>query len=145
MNIQPTPRPDSGTSLLVVDDHPAIAKLVGLFLKRSGLHIDEIHEASTVTLATEKVIACTYDLILVDGYLSPQEGFRDIIQGVRPHHDGPIILLSGSIPEDLGAHALDADIVHAISKDDLSSSRFTDMLSEVLGLPVSGTQPQAVA
>lgn len=131
-----------GVSVLVVDDHPSISKLVRLFSTRGGLPIDRIDAAANIAQCIERVVSDTYDLILVDGYLSANEDFRDILAAIAPHYAGPIILLSGSHPEDLqiGTQQIDKLITQAVSKDDLASRSFTDAMSGALMLANPATQ-----
>jgi DNA-binding response OmpR family regulator len=81
------------TTILLVDDDPAMRRLPSVLLKREGF---EILEASSGTEALEILKTETPDLILLDIMMPDMDGF-EVCEAIRENPrtaDVPVIMLS---------------------------------------------------
>jgi len=103
------------TTILVVDDDPAIRELLQLALPRAGL---DVLLAGSALEARDTLARTTPDLVLLDWMLPGQSGF-ELARHLRrnpAHRDVPIIMLTArDQPEDKAA-ALDAGADDYVSK-----------------------------
>jgi DNA-binding response OmpR family regulator len=76
--------------ILVVEDEPSIAEVVGLYLRRSGY---EVHFARDGLEAQNKIESRSPDLILMDLMLPIIDGF-ELTRWLRDQSDIPIIMLT---------------------------------------------------
>ena len=86
----PDPPGPSATRILVVEDDPAIAELIGLYLEREGL-------ASTIAVSAEQadsaLRADVYHLLILDINLPGSDGFQFLAR-FRTRHSTPVIIVS---------------------------------------------------
>lgn len=76
--------------ILVVEDEPSIAEVVGLYLRRSGY---QVIFAGDGLEAQNKIESQSPDLILMDLMLPIIDGF-ELTRWLRDHSDTPIIMLT---------------------------------------------------
>ena len=81
----PTPR------VLVVDDEPAIRRLIRRCLEPEGFIVDE---ADCAAAAQEKVSGGSYDLVTLDLALPDRDG-TDVARAIKAERDVPIIMVTG--------------------------------------------------
>jgi DNA-binding response OmpR family regulator len=85
----------SKTRLLVLDDDPAMQRLVGTILRRAGYRVDVVSEASQ---AIEKIGRYDYDALLLD-IMTPTEGGMTVIRHLKtakPALLKRVLLVTGS-------------------------------------------------
>ncbi len=98
--------------VLVIDDNPAIQKLVGVNLQARGYAVTA---ADTGEDALRLFAPGEYDLVLLDLILPGQGGIEVCLQ-IRQQCDVPIIVLSAREDEDLKVRALDAGADDYVTK-----------------------------
>lgn len=96
-------RTSGGARILVVDDEPAILRVVRVNLSRHTFHVAT---AETAREALEQFTAQHPDLILLDLGLPDQDGFT-VIEQIRARANTPIIVLSAREAERDKVRALD--------------------------------------
>ncbi len=77
--------------ILVVDDDPALCKMVKNFLAREGYRIDTAHSASA---ARDRLGTKRYDLVIVDLVLPDEDGLS-LTRHLRANFSAGVIILSG--------------------------------------------------
>jgi two-component system phosphate regulon response regulator PhoB len=89
----------STTSVLIVEDEPAIVELVSYSLRETGW---EIRTAANVASAWEAVTQARPDLLLLDWMLPDQSGLRLLsrLRGDRDFQDIPVIMLTAKSMEE---------------------------------------------
>jgi two-component system phosphate regulon response regulator PhoB len=90
----------SNTSVLIVEDEPAIVELVSYSLRETGW---EIRTAANVASAWDSIVKTRPDLLLLDWMLPDQSGLRLLsrLRGDRDFQDIPVIMLTAmSMEED---------------------------------------------
>ena len=117
---------------LVIDDHPAIVKLVRIYAGRSGLGDFDVRGALCLDDMEAIFANDTFDLVLLDGYLSVDVNFRHALERLEDVFDGPVVMLSGMIPHGFGSDPKDARICATILKDELATPVFVNTLRDVL-------------
>ena len=83
------------TRLLLLDDDPAMQRLLGTLLRRAGHRVDIVSEASQ---ALEKIERYDYDALLLD-IMTPTEGGATVIRQLKttkPALLKRVILVTGS-------------------------------------------------
>ena len=95
------------SSILVVDDDPAIREMVGMALTREGY---EFIEAGNVLEARQLIASRRPDLILLDWMLPGQSGFEFArqLQNDKSGSTPPIIMLTARDQEEDTIAALEA-------------------------------------
>jgi len=78
------------TSILVVEDEPSIAEVVGLYLGRAGYEVRTVGDG---VAALDEVERRPPDLIVLDLMLPRLDGL-EVTRRVRAHGDTPIIMLT---------------------------------------------------
>jgi two-component system phosphate regulon response regulator PhoB len=103
------------SSILVVDDDPAIREMVGMALTRAGY---EMLEAGSVPEARQLITSRNPDLILLDWMLPGQSGFEFARQlyNDSSHTSPPIIMLTARDQEEDKVAALEAGADDYVSK-----------------------------
>lgn len=89
----------SNTSVLIVEDEPAIVELVSYSLRETGW---EVRTASSVAAAWDSIIAGRPDLLLLDWMLPDQSGLRLLsrLRADRDFQDIPVIMLTAKSMEE---------------------------------------------
>ena len=89
----------SATSVLIVEDEPAIVELVSYSLRETGW---EIRTASNVAAAWDAILQGRPDLLLLDWMLPDQSGLRLLsrLRGDRDFQDIPVIMLTAKSMEE---------------------------------------------
>jgi two-component system phosphate regulon response regulator PhoB len=89
----------STTSVLIVEDEPAIVELVSYSLRETGW---EIRTASNVAAAWDAIVQGKPDLLLLDWMLPDQSGLRLLsrLRGDRDFQDIPVIMLTAKSQEE---------------------------------------------
>lgn len=112
-------KPHRGRALIVEDD-PAIRKLVEKLLTRSGIEIDS---ASDGRRAVEKIASGTYSVLILDLMVPEVNGF-EIIEFVKEHaRDLPIAVVSAVSHQSL--KNLDLDVVKLVISKPFDVDEFT--------------------
>ena len=103
------------SSILVVDDDPAIREMVGMALTREGY---DLLEAGNVLEARQQIASRKPDLILLDWMLPGQSGFEFArqLQNDKSGNTPPIIMLTARDQEQDKIAALEAAADDYISK-----------------------------
>ena len=83
----------ANTSVLIVEDEPAIVELVSYSLRETGW---EIRTAANVASAWDSIVQARPDLLLLDWMLPDQSGLRLLsrLRGDRDFQDIPVIMLT---------------------------------------------------
>ena len=103
------------STILVVDDDPAIREMVGLALVRDGF---DVLEAGDTREAGKALAGGEVDLVLLDWMLPGQSGF-DLVRSLRggqPHRNIPVIMLTARDQEHERVAALEAGADDYIAK-----------------------------
>jgi two-component system KDP operon response regulator KdpE len=100
------------TSILVVDDEPAIRRALRLVLAANGFRVGD---AATGAEALDRLAATSYDLLLLDLVLPDMPGI-DVCQQVRKWSRMPIIVLSVLGDEPMKVEALQAGADDYVTK-----------------------------
>ncbi|CAH0263705.1 Phosphate regulon transcriptional regulatory protein PhoB [Massilia sp. Bi118] len=89
----------SNTSVLIVEDEPAIVELVSYSLRETGW---EIRTAANVASAWDSIVKARPDLLLLDWMLPDQSGLRLLsrLRGDRDFQDIPVIMLTAKSMEE---------------------------------------------
>jgi two-component system phosphate regulon response regulator PhoB len=89
----------SNTSILIVEDEPAIVELVSYSLRETGW---EIRSAANVADAWAAIVHARPDLLLLDWMLPDQSGLRLLsrLRGDRDFQDIPVIMLTAKSMEE---------------------------------------------
>jgi two-component system phosphate regulon response regulator PhoB len=89
----------STTSVLIVEDEPAIVELVSYSLRETGW---EIRTAANVAAAWDAIVQGRPDLLLLDWMLPDQSGLRLLsrLRGDRDFQDIPVIMLTAKSMEE---------------------------------------------
>jgi two-component system phosphate regulon response regulator PhoB len=89
----------SNTSVLIVEDEPAIVELVSYSLRETGW---EVRTASSVAAAWESIVQGRPDLLLLDWMLPDQSGLRLLarLRADRDFQDIPVIMLTAKSMEE---------------------------------------------
>lgn len=92
--------------ILIVEDEPAIAQLIGMYLKQAGHLSDWVDDGK---LALEQIITVKPDMVLLDIMLPKMDGF-EVMRHIRPL-GVPTIFLSAkdTLPDKVGGLNLGAD------------------------------------
>ena len=103
------------TTILVVDDEPAIREMVGMALVRAGY---EILEAGSTLEARQVIASRKPDLILLDWMLPGQSGFEFArqLQNDKSQPSPPVIMLTARDQEAEKVAALEAGADDYVSK-----------------------------
>lgn len=76
--------------ILVVEDEPSIAEVVGLYLRRAGFEVAIVGDGEAAIKAIDRRVP---DLIILDVMLPKMDGF-ELVRWVRDRNNTPIILLT---------------------------------------------------
>jgi two-component system phosphate regulon response regulator PhoB len=89
----------ANTSVLIVEDEPAIVELVSYSLRETGW---EIRTAANVASAWDSIVQARPDLLLLDWMLPDQSGLRLLsrLRGDRDFQDIPVIMLTAKSMEE---------------------------------------------
>jgi two-component system phosphate regulon response regulator PhoB len=89
----------ANTSVLIVEDEPAIVELVSYSLRETGW---EIRTAANVASAWDSIVHGRPDLLLLDWMLPDQSGLRLLsrLRGDRDFQDIPVIMLTAKSMEE---------------------------------------------
>lgn len=89
----------ANTSVLIVEDEPAIVELVSYSLRETGW---EIRTAANVAAAWDSIVHGRPDLLLLDWMLPDQSGLRLLsrLRGDRDFQDIPVIMLTAKSMEE---------------------------------------------
>tara|TARA_Y100000052_G_scaffold23202_1_gene24582 strand:+ start:2378 stop:2764 length:387 start_codon:yes stop_codon:yes gene_type:complete len=119
--------------ILLIDDHSSMGVIFKTLLTAMGCAPSNFVFCQDVESARENLRESpAYDLIFLDHFVPPTYDFRDslvLLSGVDA--GTPIVLLSGTIPEDFGTHAIDARISRCLHKDDISVRNLHHLLTEL--------------
>jgi DNA-binding response OmpR family regulator len=130
-------------TILVVEDEPSIAEVVGLYLKKAGYRLQSASDGQTAMDLLERQIP---DLVVLDLMLPQVDGLT-ITRWLRERSDVPIIMVTARRDEmdriaglEMGA---DDYVVKPFSPQELVS-RVRAVLRRVSGSRTSETQPALV-
>jgi CheY-like chemotaxis protein len=126
-----SPPDQRGRHLLVVDDEPSICELLKQMLEMEGFQVTEAGSAGEAIRALE---LHDVDLLVTDIQM-PEVSGLELAEAARAEHPAlPILLISGSAPEELAAACGCSFLRKPFSIADLSS-KVQELLS--FGLPTS--------
>ena len=112
-----TPRPPRA---LIVEDDPAIRRLVEKLLQRSGIEIDIAMDGRT---AIQKIEAGSYSVVLLDLMLPEATGFEVIDFIKESGRQVPVAVVSAVSQQSLGQ--LDLDVVKLVIAKPFDVDEFT--------------------
>ena len=115
--------------VLVIDDHANVSKLVDAYIVKAGVKNVKVIHADDLEIACLIVAKNRPELILLDNLLPPHFDFRFSIEKLVKVYQGPIVLFSGEIPESVGSEEIDSHLVGVLSKDDLATTKFVEILN----------------
>lgn len=116
--------------MLVIDDHPAVPRLIELFTKRHGVSAFSTTAIRTVSDAKTWLGSNTPNLVFLDYHLSDSSDVRSSLEHLSTVYDGPIYLLSGAEPHELSEHEMDQRLNGVLHKDDISSGKIADLIAD---------------
>jgi len=87
--------PDTAADILVVEDEPRIARLVGDYLLAAGHQVRLVDHGDRVLSAVQ---ACMPDLIVLDLMLPGQDGLS-LYHAIRRFSEVPIVMLTARVEE----------------------------------------------
>jgi PAS domain S-box-containing protein len=123
--------PGSTLRILVVDDEPAIRRLVSRVAQRRGHHADEAGEGSEALLLIEQAAAagCQYDLVLSDLRMpgvSGEQLIRVLLER-DPSYRGRIVLITGDTVGAAASRLLEDGSVLVLAKP-MGVSQLVDVM-----------------
>jgi DNA-binding response OmpR family regulator len=108
-----------GSTVLVVDDEPAIRLLCRVNLEFEGY---DVLEAGTFAQAREQLEAADVDVVLLDVHVAGEDG-RDFFRELNGRGRRPAVAyLSGSIDIDRGGEGAEAVVLKPFQLDELTST-----------------------
>lgn len=119
-------------SILVIDDHANVSKLVEAYVAKASFNKVVIDHAPNLEVALIKIEQKQPNIVLLDNLLPPHFDFRHSVEELRTIYDGPLVLFSGEIPHNIGAHKIDSSLTASMSKDDISSDKFIALISKYI-------------
>ena len=133
----PTPSPDRGAVMLVVEDHPAARQAVSELAASHGF---EAHAVATAAQALDWVRGGgRYDLAVLDLTLGDDRAF-DLADQLRAHPDvggRPLVLLAP-----VGSRAASPGVFDAALSKPLRQDRFADTVARLTGGAVAAPEPE---
>jgi CheY-like chemotaxis protein len=99
--------------VLLLDDDPAIRRLVTTLLKREGLRVDVVEKGQA---AIDKLSTSDYDAVVLD-LMMPHEGGVTVLRHLREHNPSVlarVVLLTAAPPSVLRTY--EQDVVAVIRK-----------------------------
>jgi two-component system, OmpR family, response regulator len=84
-------RATNATRVLVVDDDPAMRRMIGSYLTENGLQADVAANRGEMAAALQRD---PYNLVILDLKLGPDDGL-DLLRELRAHSDMPVIIVTG--------------------------------------------------
>ena len=120
MTTTPSQDPDRPWRALVVEDDPAIRRLVEKLLRRNGIEIDTAHDG---LVAIDKIRAGRYSVILLDLMIPEASGYEVIEFIKRSGIRTPVAVVSA-----VSQHALkklDPDVVKLVISKPFDVEEFT--------------------
>jgi two-component system KDP operon response regulator KdpE len=110
--MQPETRPPEQTRILVLDDDPAILKLVKINLVKRGYGVEAVRTGAEAIAAMQKELP---DIALIDLFLPEIDGI-EVCEWIRQRSSLPIIVLSAASQEEMKVRALDIGADDYITK-----------------------------
>ncbi len=111
---------------LVVEDDPAIRRLVEKLLQRSGIAIDSAHDGAT---AIERIRTTDYGVVILDLMLPESNGY-EVIDFIKEHRRGlPVAVVSAVSQQTLSK--LDFDVVKLVISKPFDVNEFTRAIAEL--------------
>jgi DNA-binding response OmpR family regulator len=105
---------------LVVEDDPAIRRLVEKLLQRSGIEIDTAHDGKA---AIERIGTTDYGVIILDLMLPGANGY-EVIDYIKQHRRGlPVVVVSAVSQQALAK--LDLEVVKLVISKPFDVNEFT--------------------
>ena len=121
-------------SILLVEDHSVMLKILTTYLDMTRYRSATIQIAQSVNEVVTLLQAHPIDTILMDNRIPPTFNFRDTLASIAATNwRGPIALMSGNRPPDLGKADMDSLICAFIHKDDLSPHTLEKLFDDMLG------------
>lgn len=127
-NTKSTPKPASGSNILIVDDSEVNRKVTSRFLKFFGI---ESAQAENGVVALEKLEEGAYDLILMDCQMPEMDGYEATRQIRSKGISIPIVALTASVLPENKQKCLEAGMDDYLTKP-LSKDRLEDVLGKYL-------------
>lgn len=84
-----------GINIMIVEDEPAIADLVGVYLKNENYQVHIFHAGKPALASLESI---SYDLAILDVMLPDMDGFS-ICKKIREAYFFPIIMLTAKVED----------------------------------------------
>ena len=121
-------------AVLLIDDNPAVFRLISHLAQMTGSpHFTLLH-AETVEDGLDMLAARRFDVVLLDNRVPPHDRFEVPLDLIRRVCDVPVVLLTGTDLESLGYDDVPDVLNGYLSKNDLSPGRISDVLSPYLGV-----------
>lgn len=132
----------AGMSVLVVDDDPAVRRLLGVWIEAEGHRVDQV---GTGTKAMTQLTTRRYDLVFLDLNMPGLSGSQ-VLGRLQEYEDRPpVVLITGYSQTPLMDQALHYDLLYVLSKP-FSRDQVRKLLHSVRAtraLPYAGTDPSA--
>ncbi len=122
----------ANASILVIDDHANVSKLVEAYVSKASLTEIVIDHAPNLEVALIKIDQKRPNIVLLDNLLPPHFDFRYSIEELRTVYNGPLVLFSGEIPHNIGSQEIDRSLTASMSKDDISSDKFIALINKYI-------------
>ena len=120
MSIVPAPLGPTRYRALVVEDDPAIRRLVEKILGRLDIDIDTAADGRT---AMEKLAATHYSVMVLDLMVPEVNGF-EVIEYVKSRNDGPPIAVVSAVSQQ-ALTKIDLDVVKLVISKPFDVDEFT--------------------
>jgi CheY-like chemotaxis protein len=120
-----------GPRILILDDDDHYALLFSAYLKLSGVENGTVEHAASSEQAVDRLQSFTPDVIFLDNRIPPHQDFRGGLKALRDAgYEGPVIVQSACIADQIFDEALELGIAEVIDKFEMSESRLVALLNK---------------
>ncbi len=126
--VHTTPLRSNKTQILLVEDNPADARLIEIYLQESGFGYWEVQRAETLNQALEKLTSQEYAIVLLDLSLPDGMGIANIRQIKQRFPEQNIVVLTGFDERVYGLEAVREGAQDFLVKGDYDESSLAKTL-----------------
>ncbi|MEN6343027.1 MAG: PAS domain S-box protein [Methanospirillum sp.] len=126
------PAPAGGTrptSILYVDDEPALLSLTKVFLERQGLF--SVDTAESASVALERIATCPYDAIVSDYQMPGMDGIEFLRALRAAGNTTPFIIFTGRGREEVVIEAIDSGADFYVQKGGNPVVQFAELAHKI--------------
>ncbi|MHB1534908.1 MAG: response regulator transcription factor [Acidimicrobiales bacterium] len=129
----------AGATVLVIDDEPAVRRLLRALLEMDGY---TVYEAMTGPIGLGLIPIVLPEVVLLDVMMPGMDGLEACAQIVADYPDLPIVILTARDDNDLERRCLAAGAARFLTKP-LLSGQLTEVV-ESLAVPHRASRPRAL-